>query len=180
MPSDLTAVSGGTVTVPINLNSIQGPFPLDAFQLIVEYDGTFFETPVSTGIKLGTLTTGKDYTGLDNVTAATTSFTILRSATTNPAALTTASSGSIMTFDMQVKPGLAAGTSGYLKFLAEQGSAKTELLTLSGDSIVFNPAITNAAVRGLVTIPVPEPSTVILGTAAAVAAILASRRRCQI
>ncbi len=176
MPNDLTANRGQTIRVPVNLSSIQSTFSLDAFQLIVEYDGTFFETPVASGFALGTLTSGRDYTGLDSVTAASNSFTILRSAT-NPAVLTTASTGSIMTFEMTVKPGVALGSSGFLRFLTSQGAANTEILTLSGDSIVFNPVITSPAVGGLVTVPVPEPSTLILGGAAVIVILLVSKRR---
>jgi hypothetical protein len=177
IPNDLTASRGQTIVVPINLSEVQSPFSLDAFQLIVEYDGTFFETPQATGFALGSLTSGRDYTGLDSVTAATTSFTILRSATTNPAVLTTASAGSLMTFEMTVKPDVALGSSGYLRFLGSQGAARTEILTLSGDTIVFNPTISSPAIGGLVTVPVPEPSTLIMGGAGAVVALIMGRRR---
>jgi len=177
MPNDLTATPGQKITVPVNLSDVQSSFSLDAFQLIVEYDGTFFETPLASGFALGTLTSGKDYTGLDSVTAATTSFSILRSAISDPALLTTSTSGSIMTFDMQVKADVAPGSSGYLRFLASQGAANTELLTLSGDNIVFSPTITAAAVQGLVTVPVPEPSTFVLASVSAIVAAAFARRR---
>jgi len=178
MPNDLIANPGGIVTVPIDLSGIQASFSLDAFQLIVEYDNAFFETPLATGFKLGTLTIGRDYAGLDSVTAASRSFSILRSATSNPASLTTSSSGSIMTFEMQVKAGVAPGSSGYLKFMATQGAANTEILTLSGDTVVFDPAITNALVQGLVTVPVPEPSNYVLAAIATwmTAALVVFRR----
>lgn len=179
MPNGLSANPGGIVTVPVNLSGIQAPFSLDAFQLIIEYDNAFFETPLATGFKLGTLTSGRDYAGLDSVTAASKSFSILRSATSNPASLTTSSTGSIMTFEMQVKAGVAPGSSGYLRFLATQGAANTEILTLSGDTVVFDPAITNALVQGLVTVPVPEPSTYVLAAISTVVAAAIARKRSQ-
>jgi hypothetical protein len=119
MPNDLNANPGGIVTVPINLSGVQASFSLDAFQLIVEYDNAFFETPLATGFKLGTLTSGRDYTGLDSVTAASKSFSILRSATSNPASLTTSSTGSLMTFEIQVRASVAPGSDGYLAWIIQ-------------------------------------------------------------
>ncbi len=177
MPNDLNANPGGIVTVPINLSGVQASFSLDAFQLIVEYDNAFFETPLATGFKLGTLTSGRDYTGLDGVTAASKSFSILRSATSNPASLTTSSTGSLMTFEIQVRASVAPGSSGYLRFLATQGAANTEMLTLSGDTVVFEPAITAPAVQGLVTVPVPEPSTYVLAMVSTVVLAAIARSR---
>lgn len=124
MPNSLNANPGRIVTVPIDLRSIQGPISLDAFQLIVEYDDAFFETPVAPGIKLGTLTTGRDYTGLDNVTTASKSFSILRSATSDPTLLTTNSGGSIMTFEMRLKASMTIGNTGFLKFWRRRGPVK--------------------------------------------------------
>lgn len=177
MPNGLTAAAGQTVTVPVNLSGIGAPFSLDAFQLIVEYDGSFFETPQASGFALGSLTSAGDYTGLDSVTPASTSFTILRFATSDPVFLTVNSTGSITTFDMKVKPGLSPGSSGYLRFLASQGSANTELLTLSGDEIKFSPVITSPTIQGLVTIPVPEPSALILGAVTVSAFVFARKSR---
>ncbi|MBI1323331.1 hypothetical protein GC170_09110 [bacterium] len=177
MPQNLTAAAGQTVTVPVNLGEIASGFSLDSFQLIVEYDGNFFDTPLASGIKLGSLTTGKSYTGLDNIDPVSKSFTILRSNFSDPVYLTTDSSGSLMTFDISVKPGVALGSSGYLRFLASQGAATTEILTLSGDNIFFSPAITAPSVQGLVTVPVPEPSTYVLAVISTIAVAALARRR---
>ena len=169
MPNSIVATAGQTVTIPINLSNIQSAFSLDSFQLIVSYDNTFFDAPVTTGFKLGSLTTGLSYTGADNVDTITSSLNILRSNFTNPLNLTSASNGSLMTFDIKVKSSAAAGTSGYLNFVATQGAANTEILTISGDpdNILFNPALTNVANQGRVSIlPVPEPSTYVMSVIA--------------
>ncbi len=68
-----------------------------------------------------------------------------------------------MTFDIKVKSSAAAGT------LATQGAANTEILTISGDpdNILFNPALTNVANHGRVSIlPVHEPSTYVMSVIA--------------
>jgi hypothetical protein len=169
MPNSIVATAGQTVTIPINLSNIQSAFSLDSFQLIVSYDNAFFDAPVTTGFKLGSLTTGLSYTGADNVDTITSSLNILRSNFTNPLNLTSASNGSLMTFDIKVKSSAAAGTSGYLNFVATQGAANTEILTISGDpdNILFNPALTNVANQGRVSIlPVPEPSTYVMSVIA--------------
>lgn len=177
MPQNVIAAPGETVTIPVNLSSIASEFSLDSFQIIVQYDGAFFETPLAGGIKLGSLTTGKSYSGLDNIDAGSTSFTILRSNFTDPVTLTTSSSGSLMTFEMKVKDSVSLGSSGFLRFLASQGAATTEILTLSGDTILFSPEITSPSVQGSVTVPVPEPSTYALGMVCIVAAGTIARRR---
>jgi len=169
MPNSIVATAGQTVTIPINLSNIQSAFSLDSFQLIVSYDNAFFDAPVTTGFKLGSLTTGLSYTGADNVDTNTSSLNILRSNFTNPLNLTSASNGSLMTFDIKVKSSAEAGSSGYLNFVATQGAANTEILTISGDpdNILFNPALTNVANQGRVSIlPVPEPSTYVMSVIA--------------
>ena len=167
MPNNIVATAGQTVTVPINLSNIQSSFTLDSFQLIVSYDSTFFDVPVTSGFKLGTLTTGLSYSGSDNIDTGASSLNILRTNVSNPASLTSASSGSLMTFEIKVKAGVAAGTSGYLNFVATQGAANTEIVTLSGDNILFNPVLTNSSIQGLVSIAaVPEPSTYALAVIA--------------
>ncbi len=177
MPQDLTAAAGQIVTVPVHLSAISSSFSLDSFQFVVEYDGAFFETPQASGFKLGSLTTGKSYTGLDNIDPSSKSFTILRSNFSDPVFLTPDSAGSLMTFDIAVKPGVAQGSSGYLRFLASQGAATTEILTLSGDDIVFSPAITAPSVQGLVTVPVPEPSTYVQAVISTIAVAALAKRR---
>ena len=177
MPQDVTASPGATVTIPINLGGISGSFSLDAFQLIVQYDGSFFDTPLASGIKLGSLTAGKSYSGLDNVDGVSQSFTILRSNFSDPVTLTPDSFGSLMTFEIKVKESASLGSSGYLRFLPSQGAATTEILTLSGDNIVFSPAITAPAIQGLVTVPVPEPSTYVLAAISTVVAAAIARKR---
>jgi hypothetical protein len=172
MPNSIVATAGQTVTIPINLSNIQSAFSLDSFQLIVTYDNAFFDAPVTTGFKLGSLTTGLSYTGPDDVDTITSSLNIVRSNATNPLNLTSASNGSLMTFDIKVKSSAAAGTSGYLNFVATQGAANTEILTISGDpgdpdNIRFNPALTDVANQGRVSIlPVPEPSTYVMSVIA--------------
>ena len=169
MPNSIVATAGQTVTIPINLSNIQSAFSLDSFQLIVSYDNAFFDAPVTTGFKLGSLTTGLSYTGADNVDTITSSLNIVRSNATNPLNLTSASNGSLMTFDIKVKSSAAPGTSGYLNFVATQGAANTEILTISGDpdNIRFNPALTDVANQGRVSIlPVPEPSTYVMSVIA--------------
>ena len=169
MPNSIVATAGQTVTIPINLSNIQSAFSLDSFQLIVSYDNAFFDAPVTTGFKLGSLTTGLSYTGADNVDTITSSLNIVRSNATNPLNLTSASNGSLMTFDIKVKSSAAAGASGYLNFVATQGAANTEILTISGDpdNIRFNPALTDVANQGRVSIlPVPEPSTYVMSVIA--------------
>lgn len=177
MPQDVTASPGGTVTIPVNLGSIGSSFSLDSFQLIVQYDGDFFDTPLASGIKLGSLTTGKSYTGLDNIDGVSKSFTILRSNFSDPVTLTPDSFGSLMTFEIKVKESASLGSSGYLRFLPSQGAATTEILTLSGDNIVFSPAITAPAIQGLVTVPVPEPSTYVLAVISTIGAAAIARKR---
>ena len=158
MPNNIVATAGQTVTVPINLSNVQSSFSLDSFQLIVSYDSAFFDVPVTSGFKLGTLTTGLSYSGTDNIDTGTSSLNILR---------TNVSSGSLMTFEIKVKAGAAAGSSGYLNFVATQGASSTEIVTLSGDNILFNPALNNAGNQGLVSIAaVPEPSTYALAVIA--------------
>jgi hypothetical protein len=165
IPQNITATAGQTVTVPINLSNIAASFSLDSYQLIVSYDGSFFDAPSSSTFQLGTLTTGLSYTGLDNVDSTNQYFTILRSNVSNPANLTSSSSGSLMTFNIPVKSTAAPGSFGYLNILASQGASNTEIITLSGapDNIKFNPALGSASINGKVSInPVPEPSTVAL------------------
>ena len=161
VPQNITATAGQTLTVPINLSNISGAFTLDSYQLIVSYDQNFFDTPVSSGIQLGSLTTGLSYSGSDNVDSAGHYISMLRSNVSNPASLTSSSSGSLMTFQIRVKSSATAGSSGYLNLLASQGASNTEIITLSGapDNIVFNPAIGTASLNGSVVIPAPEPST---------------------
>jgi hypothetical protein len=167
MPNNIVATAGQTVTVPINLSNIQSSFTLDSFQLIVSYDSTFFDVPVTSGFKLGTLTTGLSYSGTDNIDTGASSLNILRTNVSNPASLTSASSGSLMTFEIKVKAGAAAGSSGYLNFVATQGAANTEIVTLTGDDIRFNPVLSNSSIQGLVSIAaVPEPSTYALAVIA--------------
>ena len=167
MPNNIVATAGQTVTVPINLSNVQSSFTLDSFQLIVSYDSTFFDVPVTSGFKLGTLTTGLSYSGTDNIDTGTSSLNILRTNVSNPATLTSSSSGSLMTFEIKVKAGAAAGSSGYLNFVATQGASSTEIVTLSGDNILFNPALNNAGNQGLVSIAaVPELSTYALAVIA--------------
>ena len=167
MPNNIVATAGQTVTVPINLSNIQSSFTLDSFQLIVSYDSTFFDVPVTSGFKLGTLTTGLSYSGTDNIDTGASSLNILRTNVSNPASLTSASSGSLMTFEIKVKAGVAAGSSGYLNFVATQGAANTEIVTLTGDDIRFNPVLSNSSIQGLVSIAaVPEPSTYALAVIA--------------
>ena len=167
MPNNIVATAGQTVTVPINLSNIQSSFTLDSFQLIVSYDSTFFDVPVTSGFKLGTLTTGLSYSGTDNIDTGSSSLNILRTNVSNPATLTSSSSGSLMTFEIKVKAGAAAGSSGYLNFVATQGAANTEIVTLSGDDIFFNPVLSNSGNQGLVSIAnVPEPSTYALAVIA--------------
>ncbi len=167
MPNNIVATAGQTVTVPINLSNVQSSFSLDSFQLIVSYDSAFFDVPVTSGFKLGTLTTGLSYSGTDNIDTGSSSLNILRTNVSNPATLTSSSSGSLMTFEIKVKAGAAAGSSGYLNFVATQGASSTEIVTLSGDNILFNPALNNAGNQGLVSIAaVPEPSTYALAVIA--------------
>jgi hypothetical protein len=167
MPNNITATAGQTVTVPINLSNVQSSFTLDSFQLIVSYDSAFFDVPVTSGFKLGTLTTGLSYSGSDNIDTVTSSLNILRMNVSNPSSLTSSSSGSLMTFEIKVKAGAAAGSSGYLNFVATQGAANTEIVTLSDDTVSFNPALSNASIQGLVSIAaVPEPSTYALAVIA--------------
>jgi hypothetical protein len=167
MPNNIVAIAGETVTIPIDLSNIQSAFSLDSFQLIVSYDSTFFDVPVTSGFKLGTLTTGLSYSGSDNIDTVTSSLNILRTNVSNPSSLTSSSSGSLMTFEIKVKAGAAAGSSGYLNFVATQGAASTEIVTLSGDNILFNPVLTNSGNQGLVSIAsVPEPSTYALAVIA--------------
>ena len=167
MPNNIVATAGQTVTVPINLSNIQSSFTLDSFQLIVSYDSTFFDVPVTSGFKLGTLTTGLSYSSTDNIDTGASSLNILRTNVCNSASLTSASSGSLMTFEIKVKAGVAAGSSGYLNFVATQGAANTEIVTLTGDDIRFNPVLSNSSIQGLVSIAaVPEPSTYALAVIA--------------
>ena len=167
MPNNITATAGQTVTVPINLSNIQSSFTLDSFQLIVSYDSAFFDVPVTSGFKLGSLTTGLSYSGTDNIDSGASSLNILRTNVSNPASLTSSSSGSLKTFEIKVKAGATAGSSGYLNFVATQGAANTEIVTLSGDDISFNPTLSNASIQGLVSIAaVPEPSTYALAVIA--------------
>lgn len=180
IPQNLTATAGQTVTVPINLSNIASAFSLDSFQLIVSYDGTFFENPSSSGFQLGTLSTGLSYSGIDNVDTVNKYFTILRSEVSNPANLTSASSGSLMTFNIQVKASATAGSSGYLNILASQGASNTEIITLTGapDDIVFSPTIGSSSINGQVSIAqVPEPSCFqMAGAAVAIMAFIRKRR----
>ena len=167
MPNNIVATAGQTVTVPINLSNIQSSFTLDSFQLIVSYDSTFFDVPVTSGFKLGTLTTGLSYSSTDNIDTGASSLNILRTNVCNSASLTSASSGSLMTFEIKVKAGATAGSSGYLNFVATQGAANTEIVTLTGDDIRFNPVLSNSSIQGLVSIAaVPEPSTYALAVIA--------------
>lgn len=181
IPQNITATAGQTVTVPINLGSIASSFSLDSYQLIVSYDGNFFDTPSSSSFQLGTLTTGTSYSGLDNVDATNKYFTILRSNVSNPVTLTTSSSGSLMTFSIPVKSSATPGSSGFLNILASQGASNTEIITLSGapDNIKFSPALGSSSINGLVSInPVPEPSTLIMaGMAFAGLALIGKKRR---
>lgn len=181
IPNNLTAVAGQSLTIPINLSNIAGSFTLDSYQLIISYDGAFFENPLSSGFQLGSLTTGLSYSGLDNIDTTSKYFTILRSNVSNPATLTNLSSGSLMTFNIQVKSSATPGSSGYLNILASQGASNTEIITLSGapDNIKFNPAIGTASINGLVSIsPVPEPSTYAMGLlATCIFAAIARRRK---
>jgi hypothetical protein len=180
IPQNIMATAGQTVTVPINLSNIASTFTLDSYQLIVSYDSNFFENPLSSGFQLGTLTTGLSYSGLDNVDTTNKYFTILRSNVSNPATLTSASSGSLMTFNMQVKSSATPGSSGYLNILASQGASNTEIITLSGapDNIKFNPVLGTASINGIVSIAqVPEPSSYALAVIAASALSLTAYRR---
>lgn len=174
IPQNITATAGQTVTVPLNLSNIGADFSLDSFQVIVSYDPAFFDTPVTSGVQLGSLTTGLSYTGLSNVDSANHYITILRSDVTDPANLTTSSSGSLASFQIHVKNSAAPGTSGYLNLLATQGASNTEIVTLSGapDNILFNPAIGNASINGSVAIPAPEPSTYGMATVGAVILVI--------
>ena len=168
IPQNITATAGQTVTVPLNLSNISADFTLDSFQVIVSYDPNFFDAPVTSGVQLGTLTTGLSYSGLSNVDSTNHYISILRSDVSDPANLTTSSSGSLATFQIHVKNSAAAGTSGYLNLLATQGASNTEIVTLSGapDNILFSPTIGTASINGSVVIPAPEPSTYGLATVA--------------
>jgi hypothetical protein len=180
IPQNINATAGQTVTIPINLDNIAAAFTLDSYQLIVSYDSSFFENPSSSTFQLGTLTTGMSYSGLDNVDTTNKYFTILRSNVSNPATLTSASSGSLMTFNIQVKSTATPGSSGYLNILASQGASNTEIITLSGapDNIKFNPSIGSASINGKVSIAaVPEPSTYALTMVAVIAISFSAYRR---
>ncbi|MFM7132434.1 MAG: hypothetical protein ACKO0V_24050, partial [bacterium] len=88
IPNNINAVAGQSLTIPINLSNISSSFTLDSYQLIVSYDGAFFENPLTSGFQFGSLTTGLGYSGLDNVDTTNKYFTILRSNVSNPATLT--------------------------------------------------------------------------------------------
>lgn len=180
IPNNISAVAGQSLTIPINLSNIAGSFSLDSYQLIISYDGNFFENPLASGFQLGSLTTGLSYSGLDNVDTTNKYFTILRSNVSNPANLTSSSTGSLMTFNIQVKSTATAGSSGYLNILASQGASNTEIITLSGapDDIKFNPTLGTPSINGLVSIaPVPEPSTYAMGLLATGFLAAIARRR---
>lgn len=180
IPNNISAVAGQSLTIPINLSNIASSFSLDSFQLIVSYDGTFFENPLASGFQLGSLTTGTSYSGLDNVDTTSKYFTILRSNVSNPVTLTSSSGGSVVTFNIQVKSSATPGSSGFLNILASQGASNTEIITLSGgpDNIKFNPALGTPSINGLVSIaPVPEPSTYAMGLLATTCIAAVARYR---
>lgn len=154
MPQDVVAIPGETVTIPVRLTGISRSFTLDSFQIVIGYDAGVFGQPTTSGIRPGDLTAGKNYTGLENVSAAGQYLTVLRSNVSDPVALTATASGALVTFEIPIAATAAPGMAGSLRLLASRGASATEIVTLSGapDSVVLSPAPGSAGLDGRVSV----------------------------
>ncbi|MBU6310071.1 MAG: hypothetical protein KJS77_10040 [Planctomycetes bacterium] len=154
MPQDVVALPGETVTIPVRLTGISRSFTLDSFQLVIGYDAGTFGQPATSGIRLGDLTAGRSYTGLENVSVAGQYLTVLRSNVSDPVALTATASGALVTFEIPIAATAAPGMAGSLRLLASRGASATEIVTLSGapDSVVLSPAPGSAGLDGRVSV----------------------------
>ncbi len=183
VPTDLAVDPGGTVVVPVNLNTGPDGVAFSGVDIYLTYDPAVFTVVTS---EVGSVLTSNGFTGATPpINTSQPGLVVMSQSRAALLSLGANQSVPLLSLTLMAAPGAAPGTTSVINLFFDGPTVPgiAGLTDTNGDSVVLNPPITNdvTSIDGLVLIrgtPIPEPgSAALLGAGLAGLGGLIARRR---